>query len=65
MIETTIIESTDYGFIAYLIFKYDGKRVKNGVELIGSFNDMQLLREYNNTDFPLYNEVLKKVVKDK
>jgi len=60
----TTITTRDYGYKAYLKLKYITKTVDDRtIQVDSDATEIELFREYNSSDFPLYNEILKKLVK--
>lgn len=59
-----VVNTKDFGYKAYLIFKYDVIEIDNmTLNVKTDKTDIELYTEYSKTDFPIYNEILKKVVK--
>jgi len=59
-----IITTRDYGYKAYLKLKYDAIIVNDKtVKIDTDKTELELFKEYSISDFPLYNEILKKLVK--
>lgn len=62
-----VLETKNYGLIAYVILKYNGKRVNTGVSLMveKDVTSFDIKKEYISSEFLVYNEILKDVVKGK
>lgn len=59
-----VINTRDYGYKAYLKLKYVTTDIdKKFIEVDTNKSEMEVFREYNSTEFPIYNELLKKLVK--
>jgi hypothetical protein len=62
--EQVVVETTDYGFKAYLIMKYNViQKDKKKVIINSDKTTIELIKEYKGSEFSLYNEILKEVVK--
>jgi len=59
-----LIQTKNYGFQAYLILKYNAELESNKtLNITTNKNELTLIQEYNKSEFNLYNEILKKIVK--
>jgi len=59
-----LIQTKNYGFQAYLILKYNAELESNKtLNITTNKNELTLIQEYNKSEFNLYNEILKQIVK--
>jgi len=59
----TVIETKDYGLIAFCIYKYDAERTSTGVNIKTELSKVEILKAYNTSEFVVYNTILRDVVK--
>jgi len=58
-----VITTKDYGLKAYLVLKYNGVATDTSVTVVTDKDEITLKREYNLSDFSLYNDILKSIIK--
>lgn len=71
------IEAQDYGYVAYLMLKYDAiiknikiEKIDNTelvfitVEVKKDINEIKVFEEYEKSDFRVYNSFLKYILKE-
>jgi len=61
-----LIETKDYGLIAYCILFHNGTKEENGVRIHTDHQHVKpidITKEYEKSDYSVFNKILKAVIK--
>jgi len=58
-----VIFTKDYGLKAYLVLKYNAVITNDDVSFEADIDELTIKREYITSEFALYNDILRTIIK--